>query len=375
MEVVTLAAARSEDIIRILQSNKYRNRIGIFHYAGHANGKGLQLEGSDSTVSSEFAYSQGIARLLREQENLKLIFLNGCDTERHVVALSRQRITSSIIVTSQNIDDKIAMSFASSFYDRFTSGETIDQAFRSAECAMEMTIGDDPRKAYAEGCFVESTEPPWHIHGSNESGAFSFEPQITPPPAPPINQNILFRSWQHGLGRVLLIDSAGRHEIIGAAFCIRDGYNLATSSVVASDISNAFSKNRVTAGVAWEENITYKSDVLSLRSKEDLAWLRVSSTYAPLNSCRLTNGERPLAVACWDDEKKSWQKVRCICLNDNSSFDLSLIDMVGTPLPGAPVFGERGICGCITNNENGRIQWSSLENFQNAFPELGIQTQ
>ena len=45
----------------------YKNQISIFHYAGHASGKGLDLESGEGGAA-------GIAQQLGNQENLELVF-------------------------------------------------------------------------------------------------------------------------------------------------------------------------------------------------------------------------------------------------------------------------------------------------------------
>ena len=56
---------------------RFKDRVAIFHYGGHADGTMLQLEGGAG-------HANGIAGLLGEQTNLKLVFLNGCATTPQV---------------------------------------------------------------------------------------------------------------------------------------------------------------------------------------------------------------------------------------------------------------------------------------------------
>ncbi|MEE4301783.1 MAG: hypothetical protein V2J24_20265, partial [Pseudomonadales bacterium] len=55
-------------------------RIVLFHYAGHADGDRLELEGGAGG-------REGMARLLGRLAGLKLVVLNGCATAGHVHAL------------------------------------------------------------------------------------------------------------------------------------------------------------------------------------------------------------------------------------------------------------------------------------------------
>lgn len=43
-EVVLLQNCTAADIFKVFQDPRYRNRVGIFHYGGHANGYELLLE-------------------------------------------------------------------------------------------------------------------------------------------------------------------------------------------------------------------------------------------------------------------------------------------------------------------------------------------
>lgn len=43
-EVVVLQNCSAGDIFKVFQDPRYRNRVGIFHYGGHANGYELLLE-------------------------------------------------------------------------------------------------------------------------------------------------------------------------------------------------------------------------------------------------------------------------------------------------------------------------------------------
>jgi hypothetical protein len=51
---------------------KYRNRIAIFHFAGHADSDQLHLELGTA--------GPGLAETLGNQQNLGLVFLNSCST-------------------------------------------------------------------------------------------------------------------------------------------------------------------------------------------------------------------------------------------------------------------------------------------------------
>lgn len=70
--------ASADRIFSIFQDPNYRNRIAVFHYAGHANNYQLLLETASSALSP--INSEGLAAFLGQQRALELVFLNGCST-------------------------------------------------------------------------------------------------------------------------------------------------------------------------------------------------------------------------------------------------------------------------------------------------------
>lgn len=51
----------------------FQQQVHIFHYAGHADSEQLFLRSGE-------AQAAGLAEMLAEQDNLKLVFLNGCSS-------------------------------------------------------------------------------------------------------------------------------------------------------------------------------------------------------------------------------------------------------------------------------------------------------
>ena len=98
-------SAELKDLVNTFSS--YPDQIQIFHYGGHAEGHLLQLEDKD-------AQSKGLAQLLGEQKELKLVFLNGCSTLGHVQKLFEAGV-KAVIATAVPIEDKKALAFSSAF--------------------------------------------------------------------------------------------------------------------------------------------------------------------------------------------------------------------------------------------------------------------
>lgn len=132
IKVETESASTIEDIFHIF--NTYQDQIVIFHYGGHAGGTHLQLEHADT--GAQAAQVGGLAQLLGQQQNLQLVFLNGCSTKAQVELLLKQGV-KIVIATSVPIDDKVATEFAEQFYNSLASHTPIQRAFLIAKAFVE----------------------------------------------------------------------------------------------------------------------------------------------------------------------------------------------------------------------------------------------
>ncbi len=84
-EVVVRSNCTADDIFRVFQDDRYRNRVAVFHYGGHANGFQLLLE--SAAGHSAAADAGGLAAFLAQQRGLQLVFLNGCSTQQQTQGL------------------------------------------------------------------------------------------------------------------------------------------------------------------------------------------------------------------------------------------------------------------------------------------------
>ena len=76
--LVKIVREESADLDTLFHNfNRFKNQIAIFHYAGHASGDNLSFEGNAGNAD-------GLANLFSQQKNLKLVFLNGCSTQKQV---------------------------------------------------------------------------------------------------------------------------------------------------------------------------------------------------------------------------------------------------------------------------------------------------
>lgn len=133
IELKTEAETDIQDIFNVF--DKFRGRIKIFHYAGHANGTHLELEDKQ-------ANGQALADLIREErgkngQGLELVFLNGCATEGQVAKLLEAGV-KSVIATSVAIEDERASAFAQQFYQSLASGADIQEAYRKASSFLKI---------------------------------------------------------------------------------------------------------------------------------------------------------------------------------------------------------------------------------------------
>lgn len=111
----------------------YHNQITLFHFGGHAGEDHLLLQHLDGAMNA--AKQTGLSILFGAEENLKLMFLNGCATKGHVTSLLAKGIPA-IIATSAPVGDQQAANFSHKFYESLTAGKTILEAFEAAKGAI-----------------------------------------------------------------------------------------------------------------------------------------------------------------------------------------------------------------------------------------------
>lgn len=141
-EVLVEPDATADDIFRIF--NQYKDRIALFHYAGHSGAEGLQLE-TDGIVS-QLANAGGLAQLFGLQQNLNLVFLNGCSNNQQVTLLQQQGI-QNIIATNNFIKDQAAVNFAKAFYQAIGAKNTLNNAYANAEAYVKTISGQGESRA------------------------------------------------------------------------------------------------------------------------------------------------------------------------------------------------------------------------------------
>lgn len=134
VELEILENATFDYINRTILNKKIEDRIVVFHYAGHANGKNIQL--TDGPVEAA-----GLAKLLKSFTNLQLVFLNGCETSEQVIAIQKEGVQAAIITTLRPVNDLVATSYSNYFYYAFYRFNTLNDSFQSAETRIVAKFG------------------------------------------------------------------------------------------------------------------------------------------------------------------------------------------------------------------------------------------
>ncbi|HQY94870.1 CHAT domain-containing protein, partial [Caldilinea sp.] len=131
-ELVLRPDATLDDLFDVFQDARYRGRIALFHFGGHAGSYELLLQTADGKRAP--AYAEGLAAFLGRQPGLQLVFLNGCSTQPHVQALHAAGVPA-VVATDEEIDDALAAAFAARFYKGLVAGDAFEAAFHAAEDA------------------------------------------------------------------------------------------------------------------------------------------------------------------------------------------------------------------------------------------------
>lgn len=151
--------ATVDEVIDAFRQRRYRDRIRIFHFGGHASDSMLLFEDQGGRPSS--AHAGGLAGYLGKQRGLVLVFLNGCCTKPQVRRL-RDAGIHAVVATTAAIQDRVAAEFAAAFYAELAT-RSLRDAYETAVLAVRLRSGDDPRSVTRDSRDVggvDDTEPP-----------------------------------------------------------------------------------------------------------------------------------------------------------------------------------------------------------------------
>jgi WD40 repeat protein len=148
------------ELLDVFQDSRYRDRIAVFHFGGHAGGYQLLMESAEGRP--EFAHAEGLADFLGHQRGLQLVFLNGCSTQPQVEDLLQSGVPA-VIATSESIDDDMATELSARFYASLAGGATIASAYAEAAAAVRTVKGDRIGDLYRRD-EAASDRWPWDLH-------------------------------------------------------------------------------------------------------------------------------------------------------------------------------------------------------------------
>ncbi|AEE54532.1 tetratricopeptide repeat protein [Haliscomenobacter hydrossis] len=127
IQLIVHTDSRNENIPQLLA--QHPDQISIFHFGGHADSDSLAAE--DGSI-----FVEGLADQLAIQSQLKLVFLNGCQTQAQVQHFFRQGIPI-VLATTCSIADGEASHFAAQFYLAIAGRHSIRDAFQLAVGALK----------------------------------------------------------------------------------------------------------------------------------------------------------------------------------------------------------------------------------------------
>ncbi|MDX2070903.1 MAG: CHAT domain-containing protein [Haliscomenobacter sp.] len=137
----------------------------IFHFGGHADGEELMFEDKAGNVN-------GLADLLSLHPQLKLVFLNGCNTQSQAIQYIDVGIPA-VIATTFSIEDGKARLFAEVFYEALVNGHTLQEAFIRAKGTVKLDANNIPTDEIlpiVRGLRLRKkaiTEAPWRLYAQD----------------------------------------------------------------------------------------------------------------------------------------------------------------------------------------------------------------
>ena len=160
-ELIERTAATVDDIFDTFQDPRYKDRIAMFHYGGHASGTQLMLETLDGGHGT--SHSDGLMPFLGRQKGLQVAFFNGCSSQQQALELSEAGVPA-VIGTATAIKDEVATELASRFYNGIASGSTIYQSWLEAIDILKTKNDTKKRKGLKLRRNKNSNDFPWSLY-------------------------------------------------------------------------------------------------------------------------------------------------------------------------------------------------------------------
>lgn len=159
-EVVERANTTLDNIFDVFQ--EFRDRVAVFHYGGHAGSFQLLLE--SPTGKHQLGHSEGLVSFLAKQKGLKLVFLNGCSSQKQALDMVEAGVPA-VVGTSQKIADDVATQLSHRFYLGLAAGLPIDRAWNEAVDQVRMATGSSNFRDLFHDDETELEERfPWEIY-------------------------------------------------------------------------------------------------------------------------------------------------------------------------------------------------------------------
>lgn len=163
------SSGASEPELLLKDLNEFTGQLVIFHFSGHSDGAGLQLE--SQAGGKILLHGGNLSSILAAEakQNLHLVFLNACKTHGLLSSLKEIGVPA-IIATDREVPDKEAKSFAVAFYRSLVSGNSLETAFMQSKAALEPGI--ERRRIFRGLEFEEEEEEsdgiPWGLYIQDE---------------------------------------------------------------------------------------------------------------------------------------------------------------------------------------------------------------
>lgn len=129
-----------------------KNELDIFYFSGHGHSEGIQLVGT-STLPHIVSFDK-LKNLFSNQQKIKLVFLNACETSSQVEAFQDLGIEYIIAANGSPYED-YARYFAAQFFKSLCLGSNIIKAFNEAKEIVENS------SKYGSEEFI------WELHHNN----------------------------------------------------------------------------------------------------------------------------------------------------------------------------------------------------------------
>ncbi|MEM7366991.1 MAG: hypothetical protein AAF587_00250 [Bacteroidota bacterium] len=145
--------------------DRYKDRISIFHYGGHAEDYSLLLK--KASGERQIGHAEGLVSFLGQQKGLKLVFINGCCSKRQAEEL-RDKGVPAVIGTARPVDDSMATELSGKLYESLAEGRSLEQAWLGARNYVHAQRGNSGYNS-RQSVFVrekkaEISDFPWDLY-------------------------------------------------------------------------------------------------------------------------------------------------------------------------------------------------------------------